>query len=261
MDQAPAGRARAMWFFWIAAALAATGGIGALLLGGLASRVGVVAIPFAVAAIAFGVCAWLYPLARGTATALYFVAGLAIVYAILDLVTVPLRLAVLGTCVQQTSPCTLGAELPLTDGESTSIAFGIAFGIVSILVGFFGLASLYGRRAAAPPPEPPRARRIAPVARPQSGQASSSTPAPAVADEAAPSPKDEPAAVTAAVTAPGVEPEAVLELPAPEEPLELPPPVPEGTPELPPPAAQRKPRRRRAPKAPPESPTAQRSDA
>jgi hypothetical protein len=261
MDHTPARRPRAMLTFWIAAALAAVGGIGPLVLGGIGSRVEAVAIPFAVAAIAFGVCAWLYPLGRGTATALYFIAGLAIVYAILFLVTVPLRLAVLGTCLPQTSPCTLGAELPLTDGESTSIAFGIAFGIVAILVGFFGLASLYRRRAATPQPAPPPARRIAPVAHVQSEQASASTTAPEAAHEIAPAPEQAPAGVTAAAPAPEVEPEAVLELPAPEEPLELPPPVPEGTPELPPPAVQRKPRKSRAPKATPEPPTPPRSDA
>ncbi len=267
MDQTPAGRPRAMLTFWIAAGLAAFGGIGALLLGGTGSRVSAVVIPFAVAAVALGVCARLNPQGRGAATALYFIAGLAIVYAILYLVAVPLRLAVLGTCLPDPSPCTLGAERPLTDGESTSIGFGIAFGMVAILVGFYGLASLYRRRTASSPPGPP-ARRIAPVAstRPEEARSASPT-APAVAPDAAPLP----AGVTGAAPAPEAEPEAPLELPAPEEQLELPPPpadapelpppAPEDTPELPPAAAERKPRRRRAPKPPPESSTPKNGDA
>lgn len=257
MNQTPARRPIAMLAFWIAAALAATGGIGPLLLGGIGSRVSGAVIPFAVAAIGFGVCARLNPRGRGAATALYFIAGLAIVYGILFLVAVPLRLAVLGTCLPQPSTCTPGTERPLTDGESTSIAFGIAFGIVAILAGFYGLAALYRRRAAPLSTAPP-ARRIAPVAAVQPGEAASmSATAPALAHDAAPLPASAPAAVPA----PEAEPDALMELPAPEEPLELSAPTPEGTPELPPAAAQRKPRGRRAPKPPPESPTPQNGDA
>lgn len=257
MDQTPAGRPRAMLMFWIAAALAAVAGIGPLLLGGLGSRVSGAVFPFVAAAIVYGVCARLHPLGRGAATALYFIGGLAIVYGILFLVAVPLRLAVLGTCPPQPASCATGAELPLTDGESTSIAFAIAFGMVAILVGFYGLASLYRRRAAPPPATPP-VRRIAPVGavRPPEAAAASAT-APAPAHDAAATPVHAPAEAAA----PEAEPQVPMELPAPEELLELPPPAPEDTPEHPSPAAQRKPRKRRAPKPPPESPTPQQSDA
>lgn len=271
MDQTPAQRPRAMFAFWVAAALAASGGIGPLLLGGLGSRVTGVAIPFLVAAVAYAICTRLRPQGRGTATALYFIGGLAIVYGMLFLVAIPLRVAVLGTCLPQPSPCAAGAERVLTDGESTSIAFGIAFGMVAILVGFFGLASLYRRRALLSAATPP-VRRIAPVAADLPGGAAA---APAEAAAAPPVAADEPPSapvVPASSPSPEAEPEAVLELSAPEEALELPPPTPEGTPELPPPApeaapeshpqaAERKPRRRRAPKPPPEDPTPPSSDA
>jgi hypothetical protein len=278
MDQTPAQRPRAMFAFWVAAALAASGGIGPLLLAGLGSRVTGVAIPFLVAAVAYAICTRMRPQGRGTATALYFVGGLAIVYGMLFLVAIPLRVAVLGACLPQPSPCAAGAERALTDGESTSIAFGIAFGMVAILVGFFGLASLYRRRALLSAATPP-VRRIAPVVADQPGGAAAApaevAAAPAEAAAAPPVAADEPPSVPVVpVSSPAseAEPEAVLELSAPEEALELPPPTPEGTPELPPPApvaapeshpqgAERKPRRRRAPKPPPEDPTPPSSDA
>lgn len=267
MDETPQQQPRAMFAFWVAAALALSGAIGPLLLAGVGSRVDGVAIPFLVAAAAFGVCTRFRPQSRGTATALYFIGGLAIVYGMLYLVAIPLRVAVLGTCLPQQAPCTAGAERALTDGESTSIAFGIAFGMVAILVGFFGLASLYRRRAM--PSAAPPARRIAPVAAVQEAApaAAPAAPPPVAVDET-PSTPD----VATSIPAPGTEPEAPLELSAPAEALELPPPTPEVTPELPPPApetasesqppaAQRRTRRPRAPKPPPEDPTPQSSDA
>ena len=251
MDQGPTRRSRARWAFWIAAVLAALGGIGPLALGG--SRLSGAVIPFAVASVVLGVSAWFYPQGRASATGLYFVAGLAIVYGILFLVAVPLRLALIGTCLPEPSPCTMGVERPLTDGESTGIAFGLACGLVAILFGFYGLATLFRRARPATPATPPT-RRIAPVASPTAGSTAPEpepvAPAPAPAESVPPPP----AATTASTTEPKEleAPEEPLELTAHEEPKELPALAAAETPQ-PSASSPRKPRKQRTPKPPPAS--------
>jgi hypothetical protein len=90
---------RIMWAFGIAAALAVIGALApfALTVGGH-SRISVVAIPFGVAAVGLAISAVMYQQGRTVAVALYFVAGLSVVYGILAMLAVPLRLAVVGTC-------------------------------------------------------------------------------------------------------------------------------------------------------------------
>jgi MFS family permease len=234
---------RVVWAFWIACGLAAVAGIAPLLLGGFSSRIGAVAIPFAVAAAALAGCALLHQQGRPVATALYFLAGLAIVYGILSLIAVPLRLAVIGTCPPLPAACPAGLERPLTAGESTGLAFAIGMGIVAILTGFFGLVTLYRRSATRVEPVTPPVRRIAPVGtRPAGAAPDAVAPAAVAPADAAP--------IEAAPPAPAHEP---AELPAPEPQLELPAhsePVPAAP-------AARKPRRRRVKLAgPPETPAA-----
>ena len=226
---------RSLWAFWSACGLTAAGGLAPLVLGGGSNRI-VIVYPFLLAAVALGACAMLYQQGRPVTTALYFIAGLAIVYGILSLIAVPLRLAVVGTCPPEPARCALGLERPLTDGETTSLGFAIGIGIVGLLTGFFGLIMLYRRLAASVLPSAPPARRIAPVA-----TEPPVAPQPAVAPEP---PAPEP---------PAPEPAAVLdELPAPAEVMELPAPTPEEAAEPnvagPPP----KPIRRRTPKVAPD---------
>src|ERR1700682_635002 len=153
---------RVMWAFWIACGLAVVGGVAPFLLGGGANRISGVALPFAVAAVALGACAIFYLQGKPVATGLYFVASLAIVYGILYMVAVPLRLAVVGTCPPDPASCLVGYERPLTGGESTSLGFSAGMGIVSVLTGFFGLTMLYHLLPVSPPETPPT-RRVAPV--------------------------------------------------------------------------------------------------
>jgi hypothetical protein len=241
---------RAVWAFWIACGLTAVGAVAPLALGGGSNRIGVV-WAFGLAAVALGACAVLYQQGRSVATALYFVAGLAIVYGILSLISLPLRLAVVGTCPPEAARCALGLERPLTGEETTAFGFAVGIGIVGILTGFFGLAMLYRGAKVSVLPSAPPTRRIAPVG---------DTPPPAPETVAAPEPAaPEPAAPEPAVPeSAGVE---LDELPAPAEALELPAPTPEEAAEPNVSTPTPKPRRRRTPKATPNVPTPPTSDS
>jgi hypothetical protein len=225
MDPISRGEPRVLWSFWIACGLAVTGGILPLLLGaGGTNRISGAAIPFGVAAMALAAAALLYRQGRPLATALYFIAGLALVYGMLTMIAVPLRLAVIGTCDPAPAICPAGFERPITGGEDSGLAIGVAMGTLAILVGFFGLLMLFRIRPQVATPPPTRIEK--PWAPPATEPA-----APAVMEP-------EPAA--AAVAAPAAESPAAMSEGA----------AAAGT--APPPKPARKPRPKRAPKPPPE---------
>jgi hypothetical protein len=243
---------RARWAFWLTCALSATASLELLVVGGGFGRLGAPIIAFAIAALASGACALLFTSGRQIASLLYFGASLAIVYGFLAMLTLPLRLAVSGTCQPAPAACGPGLERPLTSGESGALGLAIALGIAAIMAGYFGLAMLRGREVRPlprPAPETRRTptvptRRIPPVvAKPQ-----------APIESAAPE-----AAVPATPVETESEPalEATLELTAPVEPLELPAVGTEDRVEAAPAEPAGKPRRRRAPKSPttPTTPT------
>jgi hypothetical protein len=240
MDSISQGEPRVVWSFWVACGLAVTGGILPLLLAaGGTNRIAGAVIPFAVAAIALAAAALLYRQGRPLATALYFIAGMALVYGMLIMIAVPLRLAVIGTCDPAPAICAAGFERPMSAGEGSGLAIGVAMGTLAIMVGFFGLLMLFRLRpqAATPPPtriEKPWVPPTPAVAEPEAAAVAvaapkSEPPAPtpeiAAGDEVAapPKPARKPRAKRmpkpqAELAAP-VEP---LELAAPEERLELP---------------------------------------
>ncbi len=245
---------RAMWAFWIAAAIAAVGAVAPLSFSiGAHSRLQWVIVPFGIAAVVLGINAVMYHQGRSLAATLYFVAGLAIVYGILSMVAVPLRLAVIGTCPPAPARCPLGYEQPMTSAENSGLALASFCGVLAIFVGFYGLLMLYRRLGvrplqrnlwpAKPPAQPATAAQVAPAATPPVAAA----PVEAVPVEAAPV-QAAPVEVTPAPAAPRAprsrtRPRARVrplladepkELPAPEEPKELP--APAETEELPPPA-------------------------
>jgi hypothetical protein len=236
------GEPRVVWSFWIACGLAVTGGILPLVLAaGGTNRIAVAAIPFGIAAMALAAAALLYRQGRPLATALYFIAGMALVYGMLTMIAVPLRLAVIGTCDPAPAICPAGFERPMTGGEETGLAIGVAMGTLAILVGFFGLLMLFRIRppAATPPPTrivkpwvPPAVEPAAPAEREPEPVAAVAVPpsqspaaTPEVAGDTAVPPKA--ARKPRAKRAPKpvselAAPEERLELAAPEEPLELP---------------------------------------
>ena len=155
--------ARVLWSFWLACALAMTGGSAPWLLAfGGPNRLAAAIIPYGVAAGAMAANALMYRRGRSLATALYFLAGVAIVYGMLLMFSVPLRLAVTGTCPDPPAVCPAGLERSLTSGEAAGFPLAIITGVLSILSGFFGLVMLYRSR-----PKPhvpvPMARVIPPV--------------------------------------------------------------------------------------------------
>jgi hypothetical protein len=154
---------RVLWSFWVACGLAVTGGIAPLLfaLGGPNRLAGAV-VPYAVAAGAMAANAILYQRGRPLATALYFLAGVAIVYGMLLMFAVPLRLAVQGTCPDPPAVCPAGLERGFSSGEATGFTVAVIVGVLSILSGFFGLLMLYRRQPKLPVARPME-RRIAPV--------------------------------------------------------------------------------------------------
>ena len=203
MDSAARSGQRSIWSLWLAAAIVFIGGLLPLVFGGTSSRVDGVVLPFTIGAIGLAACALLSNQSRATIAVVYFVAGLAIVFGILSMVSLPVRLAALGSCPVAPNPCTTGLPRALSDAENTGIASAAAFGIVAVFVGFFGLVTIY-RRAVTPPFMPPE-RKIPPVA-----------PATAVQDAAPPAPQAKPE------PQPEPEQEPEPELPAPEELPELP---------------------------------------
>src|SRR6266566_2777094 len=229
-----------MWAFWIAAALAAIGALAPLAFTvGAHSRIGGVAIPFGVAAVALAINAVIYHQGRTVAVALYFVAGLAIVYGILAMLAVPLRLAVVGTCPPAPAHCPIGFEPQLTSGENSGLGTATFCGILAIFVGFYGLVMLYRRsRTARTGPEPKAWPAQSPV---QPAPAVEAAAAPVAVAEAAPSAVAEPA--PAAVMEPEPAAPAEPEPAAIAEPTTVSPPAPKPA---------RKPvARRAAPKPPP----------
>jgi hypothetical protein len=251
----PTSLQRARWAFWLTCALSAIASAELLALGGGFGRFGAPIITFAIAAVAAGACALLYTRGRQIASLLYFLASLAIVYGILAMLTLPLTLAVIGTCPPAPATCAPGLQRSLASGEANALEVAIVLGIAAIMSGYFGLAMLR-RREARPLPSPtPDTRRNPPVptrrippvvARPQA-------PVESVTPEVAAPP-------TPVKAEPEPDLEPVLELTAPVEPLELPvtgaedraeaAPA-EATPlEAAPAAPAPKPRRRRAPKSP-----------
>jgi hypothetical protein len=225
---------RIMWIFWVAAALVAVGAVAPLASSGIQGRISGVAIPFLVAAVALGANALFYHQGRPIAVALYFIAGLAIVWGILSMLAVPLRLAVVGTCLPAPARCPAGLERPLTSGENTGLGIATFFGILAIFIAFYGLLILYRRQRFAPrkeatswPAAPPEAASPAPadpepVAPPEPEPVAAAEPEPAPTPS--PKPTRAPRKKAAVAPAPPAE-EELKELPAPEELKELPPPA------------------------------------
>lgn len=154
-------RRRAVWAFWAAGALAAIGGVSPILFAGFSGRLSGVVIPFWIAAVGFAACGFVYQQGRTVASILYFVAGLAVVFGLLAILSLPLRLAVLGTCPAAPAPCTTGLPRPLTFAENNGLDAAAVLGILAIFVGFFGLAVFY-RRPPVPVYTPPQ-RKIPPI--------------------------------------------------------------------------------------------------
>ena len=131
MNQAESQEQRLIWAFWLAAGLAVLAGVLPVLIGGTSSRVATVIVPFGVGAAAFAGCAVLHSQGRGVTSALYFLAGLALVYGMLAMFSLPLQLAMLGTCPAPPAACTDGRHSHprvLSHGQRSLQAIGAGGG-------------------------------------------------------------------------------------------------------------------------------------
>lgn len=168
MNPPTAREQRQVWAYGIATLLAFLGGVAPIVFAGISSRISGALIPFWIAAILFGISAWYRGPSRAAAISLYFIAGLAVVYAMLQLVSLPLRLTLVGTCTPGPAQCLPGLEPHMTDGEQTGLWFGVGIRLVAIFAGYFGLFNQIRRphsKAAPPPPVGmiPPVRTIPPV--------------------------------------------------------------------------------------------------
>jgi len=233
--------------FWVAAALAAVGGVDPLLVAiGHTNRIGAVLFPYAAATVAMAVVALFYRHGRSLSALVYFLGGLAIAYGLLLVLAVPMRLAVTGSCPPAPQSCSSGFEMQLTSQESTGLSLAVAFGILALLAGFVGLATLYRQKApvarpAVWPTLPPKAPAPQPPPEAKPEPEPDHAPAPELAAEPEPAPAPEPELVAEPEPEPAPEPATVAE---PEPPP--PPPLPPAAESLP--AA--KPKRKRRPKPP-----------
>jgi hypothetical protein len=153
----------AQWAFWAACALAAAAGVVTLVLAGSSARTNGVIFSSGLAALAFAACALLRTRGRRLATALYLVAGLAVVYGLLSTFADLLQLTLGGTCSAGQVGCNLGDARPLTQMDFSALGYALALGLLAVAVGFVGLSSVYRAHRAQPPPPAPPVRRIPPV--------------------------------------------------------------------------------------------------
>jgi 4-amino-4-deoxy-L-arabinose transferase-like glycosyltransferase len=164
MDDLLEKDARVLWSFWLACALAVTGGVAPLVLAsGGPNRLAGAIIPYLVAAAASAANALMWRRGKSLATALYFLAGVAIVYGMLLMFAVPLRLAVTGTCPDPPAVCPAGLERGFSTGETTGFTLAVLMGVLSILAGFLGLMLLYRRKPKWQATSPPPMERVIPA--------------------------------------------------------------------------------------------------
>ena len=178
--------------FWVASALAVTGAVLPLVVGiGHPNRIAGVFFPFAIAAVAMGGLAVYYRHGKTIAGLVYFVAGLAIAYGLLLALSVPMRLAVLGSCPSPPQPCSGSLELQLSGTESTGVTIAVAFGVMALFAGFVGLSILYRQGLSkAPPPVWPDKPPQKPVAKVEPPPPPPPPPAPPEAEPAPEAPPD-----------------------------------------------------------------------
>jgi len=168
------------YLLWAACGCAAVAAVAVVALpasGGVNRIVGV-AIPFAITAAAVAALAFWTALERWLSLVLYAVTALACTYALMSLASLPLRLAVLGTCPAAPVACPPGFEPGMTGGETLGVEAGIVLGIAALLLAVAAMEVRYrprlrvigrtpvARQAAEAPAAPPEMRPSAIVKKP-----------------------------------------------------------------------------------------------
>ncbi|HUY73358.1 MAG TPA: hypothetical protein VMW11_02485 [Candidatus Dormibacteraeota bacterium] len=151
MRQQPVRNRVAQWCTWAACALAVgAAAVAVVVPGGMSSRVHGVVLPLGVAAAALaasaitsGRSAWLGAFLDAAAT-------LAVLYEMILAASLPVRLAIEGTCPPSTASCPLGFERPATEVEMFAVYSAVIAGAVSLLLIFAAVEARY-LRARRPP--------------------------------------------------------------------------------------------------------------
>jgi hypothetical protein len=211
---------RLIWSFWLAAGITLLGGLLPFVFGGTSSRLSGVILPFAVGAAGFAACALMNTQSRLVVAIIYFVAGLAIVYGLMSMFSLPVRLAALGSCPVAPQPCTTGLPRALSDAENNGLGSAAALGIAALFVGFFGLVTLY-RQTALPQFVPP-VRKIPPMPPAPASPPDRPDDAGSIEAQSADRPDDVASVEAKSTDRPDDPAPEELELPAPEELPELP---------------------------------------
>jgi hypothetical protein len=143
------------WTLWAACALAAIGAVVVLAAPGRGeNRIAVMAFPFAVGTAALAANALIPNRNPWLGGLLYALAGLGVAYGIAVGVSLPLRLAVEGSCRPAPAPCPLGFDRPMTGGESFGLEAAVACGFVALVLSFVAIELQYRPRLRlfGPPP-------------------------------------------------------------------------------------------------------------
>lgn len=141
------------WCTWAACALACAGAVVSLVVTAEgANREGRVALPLAIAAAALASSALTWRRSGWLGGLLYAVAALTVLYATILALSLPVRLAVEGTCSAAPTPCPLGFERPATPAETFAMYSAVIAGAAALLLIFAAVEARYLRTRPRPLP-------------------------------------------------------------------------------------------------------------
>jgi hypothetical protein len=133
-------------FTWAAFALAVACAVLAIAVASAGTnRVQGTALPFAIGAAVLAASAVTWQ-RRTLGVILYAAAALAILYGILIALSVPLRLAVEGTCPLTAASCPLGFEYPATSAENFAVSAVTICGAVALVLLFIAFELRFVRK-------------------------------------------------------------------------------------------------------------------
>lgn len=148
MDQAQRSNRVADWCTWAACALVV---VGALMVIGVpwggTNRVIGVAVPFGIAAVALAATPFLPDPTGWLRGLVYALATLAVLYGMLLALSLPVRLAVQGTCPPTTATCPLGFERPSTSAETFAVYAAATCGALALAFVFIAVEMRYVHRS------------------------------------------------------------------------------------------------------------------
>lgn len=139
------------WLTWLAAGAAIVAALVAALLplGGI-NRVSGVAVPYGIAAIALLGNGFIWRRSTWGGVGLFALASLALAYAVVLALSVPLRLAVEGTCPLDASTCPLGFEYPMRAAENAAVYACTTLGALDLVLVFSLVEIRHVRRMRTP---------------------------------------------------------------------------------------------------------------